>query len=89
MVKPEFKLKKSKKNRKIVKDKAIVDFLLEHLKPVKINFSKIRIPSFINFAENEEKDSINSIIFQEQKDSDEMVFSRMPLINTFLGNKKN
>ena len=89
MVKPEFKLKKSKKARKIVKDKAIVDFLLEHLKPAKINFSKIRIPSFINFAENEEKYSINSTIFQDQKVSDEEVFSRMPLINTFLGNKKN
>ena len=89
MVKPEFKLKKSKKTRKIVKDKAIVDFLLEHLKPAKINFSKIRIPSFINFAENEEKYSINSTIFQDQKFSDEKVFSRMPLINTFLGNKKN
>ena len=89
MVKPEFKLKKSKKTRKIVKDKAIVDFLLEHLKPAKINFSKIRIPSFINFAENEEKYSINSIIFQDQKVSDEAVFSRMPLINTFLGSKKN
>ena len=89
MVKPEFKLKKSKKTRKIVKDKAIVDFLLEHLKPAKINFSKIRIPSFITFAENEEKYSINSTIFQDQKVSDEKVFSRMPLINTFLGNKKN
>ena len=89
MVKPEFKFKKSKKTRKIVKDKAIVDFLLEHLKPAKINFSKIRIPSFINFAENEEKYSINSTIFQDQKVSDEKVFSRMPLINTFLGSKKN
>ena len=89
MVKPEFKLKKSKRTRKIVKDKAIVDFLLEHLKPVKINFSKIRIPSFINFAENEEKYSINSILFQEPKVSDEMVISRMPLNNTFLGSKKN
>ena len=89
MVKPEFKLKKSKKTRKIVKDKAIVDFLLEHLKPAKINFSKIRIPSFINFAENEEKYSINSTIFQDQKFSDEKVFSRMPLNNTFLGSKKN
>ena len=89
MVKPEFKLKKSKKTRKIVKDKAIVDFLLEHLKPAKINFSKIRIPSFIDFSENEEKYSINSTIFQDQKVSDENVFSRMPLNNTFLGSKKN
>ena len=89
MVKAEFKLKKAKRTRKFVKDKAIVNFLLEHMKPAKINFSKIRIPSFINFAENEEKYSINSIIFQEPKVSDEKVFSRMPLNNTFLGNKKN
>ena len=89
MVKPEFKLKKSKKTRKIVKDKAIVNFLLEHMKPTKINFSKIKIPSFINFLENGEKSSFNSILPQEQNASDEMVFSRMPLNNTFLGSKKN
>ena len=89
MVKTELKLKKAKRSRKFVKDKAIVNFLLEHMKPAKINFSKIRIPSFIDFSENEEKYSINSTIFQDQKVSDEKVFSRMPLINTFLGNKKN
>ena len=89
MVKTEFKLKKAKRIRKFVKDKAILNFLLEHLKPAKINFSKIKIPSFINFLENEEKSSINSTIFQEPKGSDEKVFSRMPLNNTFLGSKKN
>ena len=41
--------KKAKRSRKLVKDKAIVNFLLEHMKPVKINFSKIKIPSFLNF----------------------------------------
>ena len=53
--------KKAKRQRKLVKDKAIVDFLLEHMKPVKINFSKIKIPSFLNFEKN---NSINSNIFQ-------------------------
>ena len=47
--------KKAKRPRKLVKDKAIVNFLLEHMKPVKINFSKIKIPSFLNFTENEKK----------------------------------
>ncbi len=60
MVKTELKLKKAKRARKFVKDKAIVNFLLEHMKPAKINFSKIRVPSFINFLENEEKSSPDS-----------------------------
>ena len=55
MVKAGFKLKKAKRTRKFVKDKAIINFLLEHMKPAKINFSKIKIPSFINFLENGEK----------------------------------
>ena len=57
MPKAEFKLKKSKRKRKFIKDKSIVNFLLEHMKPAKIDFSKIKIPSFINFLENEEKES--------------------------------
>ena len=61
-VKKTFSLsKKAKRQRKLVKDKAIVDFLLEHMKPVKINFSKIKIPSFLNF---EKISSLNSNIFQ-------------------------
>ena len=35
MVKTEFKLKKAKKTRKLLKDKATVNFLFEHMKPVK------------------------------------------------------
>ena len=60
MAKTELKLKKAKRARKFVKDKAVVNFLLEHMKPAKINFSKIRVPSFINFLENEEKSSPDS-----------------------------
>ncbi len=50
-------MKKQKLKKRIIKDKAIVNFLLEHMKPVKIDFSKIKIPSFINFLENKEKES--------------------------------
>ena len=89
MVKAEFKLKKAKRTRKFVKDKAIVNFLLEHMKPAKINFSKITIPSFINFLENEEKSSINSTIFQEQNAPDESLISGLSLLNTRLENEKN
>ena len=89
MVKAGFKLKKSKRTRKFVNDKAIVNFLLEHMKPAKINFSKIKIPSFINFLENEEKSSINSIIFQEQNAPDESLISGLSLLNTRLENEKN
>ena len=49
MVKKKLKLKKGKMSRKLVKNKAIVNFLLEHMKPAKIDFSKIKIPSFLTF----------------------------------------
>ena len=44
--------KHKKKNKRRVKkiyitDQAIVNFLLEHLKPSKIDFSKIKFPPFI------------------------------------------
>ena len=61
MPKTEFKLKKTKKQRKFIKDKAIVNFLLEHMKPVKIDFSKIKIPSFNSFLEKEEKEAISQM----------------------------
>ena len=67
MPKAEIKLKKAKRRRKFIKDKAIVDFLLEHMKPVKIDFSKIKIPTFIDFLENGEKNSIFPNASNEQK----------------------
>ena len=77
----EIKLKKSKRARKFIKDKAIVDFLLEHMKPVKIDFSKIKIPTFIDFLENEEKNSIFSNESNEQK-----IFKDIPTIGISLLN---
>ena len=89
MVKAEFKLKKAKRTRKFVKDKAIVNFLLEHMKPAKINFSKIKIPSFINFLENGEKSSFNSILPQEQNVFDGRLISGLCMLNIHLENEKN
>ena len=45
MAKTELKLKKAKRARKFVKDKAVVNFLLEHMKPAKI-ISRPKKPSF-------------------------------------------
>ena len=89
MVKAGFKLKKSKRTRKFVKDKAIVNFLLEHMKPAKINFSKIKIPSFINFLENGKKSSSNSILPQGQNVSDERLISGLSMLNIHFENEKN
>ena len=75
--------KKAKRSRKLVKDKAIVNFLLEHMKPIKINFSKIKIPSFLNFIENEKKDSINSNISQEENIQDGSPIEGISLFNIF------
>ena len=55
MSKPSNKNKGKKRAKKFIKDKAIVDFLLEHMKPSKIDFSKIKIPSFLDYLESEGK----------------------------------
>ena len=59
------------------------------MKPVKINFSKIKIPSFLNFTENEKKDSINSNIFQEENIQDGSPIEGISLFNNFYDNVKN
>ena len=88
MAKTQLKLKRSKRVRKFVKDKAIVNFLLEHMKPAKINFSKIKIPSFANFLVNEEKSSSGLNEFnQNQVASLFGTFVNTP-INLFLENDK-
>ena len=80
--------KKAIRPRKLVKDKAIVNFLLEHMKPVKINFSKIKIPSFLNFIENEKNDSTNSNIFQVKYIQDGSPIEGISLFNNFYDNVK-
>ena len=52
--------KKIRKNPKFeyIKNKAIVHFIHQHLKKEKIDFSKIKIPSFLDVL-NTEEDEIN------------------------------
>ena len=40
--------KKMKKRRRIVEDPVIVNFILKDLKPANIDFSKMKIPFWIN-----------------------------------------
>ena len=89
MMKTELKVKNAKRERKFVKDKAIVNFLLEHMKPAKIDFSKIKIPSFINFIENEENitDILNA--FPNKKFSNEGPLPEKYLLNSLLETEKN
>ena len=58
------------------------------MKPVKINFSKIKIPSFLNFIENEKNDSINSNIFQVKYIQDGSPIEGISLFNNFYDNVK-
>ena len=62
MAKSSNKNTRKRRATKLIKDKAIVNFLLEHMKPSKIDFSKIKIPSFLAFLEKEgeKKESNNS-----------------------------
>ncbi len=61
MAKAAIKNKRKKRAVKLIKDKAIINFLLEHMKPSKIDFSKVKIPSFFNFLESEgEKNNSNN-----------------------------
>ena len=77
----KLKLKKGKMSRKLVKDKAIVNFLWEHMKTVKIDFSNIKIPSFSNILENEGNKSNNLIIFNNEK-----IFNKSPKLGASLLN---
>ena len=59
------------------------------MKPVKINFSKFKIPSFLNSIENEKNDSTNSNIFQVENIQDGSPIEGISLFNNFYDNVKN
>ena len=80
---------KSKRERKLIRDKAIVNFLLAHMRTAKIDFSKIKIPSFMNFSENEEKSSINLNSLQIQQEINESPKLEISIQNRLLECKKN
>ena len=58
------------------------------MKPVKINFSKIKITSFLNSIENEKKDSTYSNIFQVENIQDGSPIEGISLFNNFYDNVK-
>ena len=87
MVKTGIKTKKIKRRTKLIKDKTIVNFLLDHMKPAKIKFPKLRIPSYLNL-ENKENNEVET----NQKDDNQnfdKVFSAAPLLNFLLEEEKN
>ena len=45
------------KGRKLIKDKALVKFILQHLVKEEIDLSKMAIPSFFEILKSDEKDS--------------------------------
>jgi len=87
MVKTEIKTKKIKRRTKLIKDKAIVNFLLDHMKPAKIKFPKLRIPSYLNLENKENnEDEINP---KDDNQNFDKVFSVAPLLNFLLEEEKN
>ena len=90
MVKTEIKTKKVKRRTKLIKDKAIVNFLLDHMKPAKIKFPKLMIPSYLNLENKENKE--NNEVETNPKDDNQnfdKVFSVAPLLNFLLEEEKN
>ena len=87
MVKTGIKTKKIKRRTKLIKDKAIVNFLLDHMKPAKIKFPKLRIPSYLNL-ENKENNEVETNTKDDNQNFDK-VFSVAPLLNFLLEEEKN
>ena len=87
MVKTQIKTKKIKRRTKLIKDKAIVNFLLDHMKPAKIKFPKLRIPSYLNL-ENKENNEVETNPKDDNQNFDK-VFSVAPLLNFLLEEEKN
>ena len=59
------------------------------MRTAKIDFSKIKIPSFMNFSENEEKSSINLNSLQIQQKINEIPKLEVSIPNGLLECKKN
>ena len=80
-----------KSNKRYIKDKAIIKFIKAHSKRQNIDFSKIKIPSFLDISEeNEEKEgflfSSPKNIFVQKKDN--QILGRT-IIPAFRFQKKN
>lgn len=57
MVKKIKKYIKKKPKAKYIKDKCVANFILQHLEEQLIDFSKIKIPPFLDFLNNGEDES--------------------------------
>ena len=54
-----FKTKKGKTKNKYIKDKSLKNFIYQHSKKQNINFSAIKIPSFLDVLSEDENSFIN------------------------------
>ena len=52
-------INKSNIKKTYIKDRAIIKFIKAHSKEYKINYSKLKIPSFINIIKNKEENKNN------------------------------
>ena len=57
MAKKIKKVINKKSKAKYIEDKCVANFILQHLRKEKIDFSKIKIPSFLDVMNNEEEES--------------------------------
>ena len=78
--KTNIKNKKKIKYRHYIKDKAIIKFILEHSKKPAIDFSKIKIPSFMEITKND---------YHENEKENKNLFNSDDLINKEKVNKKS
>ena len=79
---------KRKSSRKYIKDKSLTDFLLQHLKKEQIDFSKIKIPSFLDFIKNEEKEENKALKQSDSENGKRMPLFGFSLLNELLSDKK-
>ena len=87
MAKTKSIVKRTERKRKFIKDKAIINFLLEHMKPIKIDFSKIKIPSFLEFENDERSKGETKTLDGNPNNSKSSIF-KLSLLNDLLENDK-
>ena len=58
MSKKNLRRNKGKVKRNYIKDKAVVEFILQHSQKERIDFSKIKIPSFLDISADEERPTV-------------------------------
>lgn len=79
---------KRKSSRKYIKDKSLTDFLLRHLKKKPIDFSKIKIPSFLDIIKNEEKEENKALTQNDSENGKRMPLFGFSLLNELSSDKK-